>query len=132
MPFAALAASLAFLDPALQAVAVHALLAYGATILSFLGGVHWGIGISRGASAPGPGLAGRLALSVVPSLVAWLALLLAPLAGLLTLTGGIAAMLGVDIVAARSGLAPAWYPRLRIPLSCAVALMLLAAGLLVR
>ena len=132
IPFVALAATLAFLDQDRQAIAVHALVAYGASILSFLGGVHWGLGIAGRRGAPGTGLAGRLALSVVPSLVAWVALLVTPFAGLMVLAGGIALMLGVDLLTTRSGLAPAWYPRLRIPLSCAVATTLLAAGLLVR
>ena len=39
-------------------------------------------------------------------------------------------MLVVDIRATRLGHAPAWYPRLRIPLSCAVAVSLLAGALL--
>ena len=132
VPFISLAAALPFVGQDLQFLAAHALLAYGATILSFLGGVHWGLGIAQGAGAPASGLAGRLTLSIVPSLVAWVALLVAPVAGLILLAAGIALMLRVDLLATRSGFAPPWYPRLRIPLSCAVATTLLAAGFVVR
>ena len=132
LPFAGLAASLVVLGPEQQLRATHALLAYGATILSFLGGIHWGMGISRQSNGDGSGLAAQLALSVIPSLLAWVALLLTPVGGLLVLAAGIMMMLGVDILATRNGLAPAWYPRLRIPLSGAVALTLLAAVLVLR
>jgi len=110
LPFAA--AALAALAPKapLHALALPALLAYGAVILSFLGGIRWGLAMAAGAEA----LSARLALSVLPSLLAWLALLLAPRAGLLLLALGFAAMLLLD---QRIGYAPPWYPRLRLPLS---------------
>lgn len=132
IPFTGLAASLALCTPDQQPALSHALVAYGATILSFLGGVHWGLGIARAASGQVAGLAGRLTLSVVPSLAGWAALLTAPFTGLLVLAIAMALMLQVDILTSRSGVAPAWYPRLRIPLSCAVATTLLAAGFLLR
>jgi hypothetical protein len=132
VPFLGLTAALSLLSPELQPAVSHALIAYGATILSFLGGVHWGLGIARAASVDGSGLAGRLTLSIVPSLVAWAALLLPPFGGLLVLAAGIALMLPVDVLATRGGIAPAWYPRLRIPLSFAVASALLGACFLVR
>jgi hypothetical protein len=132
LPFAGLAAVLPWVPAELRTSAGHALVAYGATILSFLGGVHWGLGIARYAPGSDPRLAGRLALSVVPALGGWAALLFSPFTGLLILAAGIAAMLYVDIASARSGFAPAWYPRLRVPLSCAVAASLLAADFFVR
>jgi hypothetical protein len=129
-PFIGLAGATPFLAGAARSFAVHALVAYGATILSFLGAVHWGlaigalaIGSQRGAKQDA--LAARLTLSVAPALVGWIALLVAPGIGLLILAAGVAAMLGVDVWATRSGQAPTWYPRLRIPLSCVVVLTLL-------
>jgi hypothetical protein len=56
---------------------VLALVGYGAVILSFLGGVHWGFvldGPGEG-SAPKPRMATRLLLGVVPALIGWAALL---------------------------------------------------------
>lgn len=52
-----------------------ALASYAAVIVSFLGGIHWGIGFRDGT----PGL---FAWGVVPSLVAWVAVMMPPNAGL--------------------------------------------------
>jgi hypothetical protein len=57
--------------------ATLALSAYAAVIVSFLGGVHWGIGFQM--ADPPPSL---FTWGVVPSLVAWLAVLMPPSAGL--------------------------------------------------
>ena len=100
---------------------LQALILYGAVILSFLGGVRWGVAI---AAAPtdrdGTTLAGALVLSVVPSLAAWLALLLPPPSGLWVLLAGFAGMLYLDVSPAHAGAAPPWYRQLRWPLSCLV------------
>jgi len=74
IPFAACAlVILAVPDAGTRHVAGRALLGYGAVILSFLGGVHWGL-VLRGAAPQRAG--GILAAGVVPSLVGWVALLL--------------------------------------------------------
>jgi hypothetical protein len=74
IPFAACAlVMLAVPEAGTRDVAGRALLGYGAVILSFLGGVHWGM-VLRGASPQRAG--GLLAAGVVPSLVGWVALLL--------------------------------------------------------
>ncbi len=126
LPFLGLAIATLVLGGAPGATARAAVLAYGAVILSFLGGIHWGLAIA----APGPArLAGWLGLSVVPSLLAWVALLLPPPGGLLLLAAAIAAMLVPDRRATAAGQAPAWYPALRLPLSAAAAGALLLAAL---
>ncbi len=82
VPFAGLAAT-AWL---VQADQIHfftlALAAYSATIVSFLGGIHWGLGFQMGEAAP------RLHFfwGVAPPLVAWFALLLPAWAGLVLLS----------------------------------------------
>ncbi|MBC7610243.1 MAG: DUF3429 domain-containing protein [Polaromonas sp.] len=48
-----------------------ALAAYAAAIASFLGGIHWGLGFMKGEAAP----RFHFVWGVVPSLVAWLALM---------------------------------------------------------
>lgn len=105
---------------------VLALAAYGAVILSFLGGVHWGL-----AAPAGPPL--QLGFSVLPSLVAWIALLTAVLpaldAALWLLAAAFAIMLICDLVAAGRDLTPEWYPRLRLPLSLGALVCLAAAAL---
>ncbi len=104
-----------------------ALVAYGATILAFLGAVHWGFALSDG-RAPW----WRFGLGVVPALVAWVALLLPLGAGLVLLAAAIAATAGVERAAAARGLVPSSYLALRFVLSGgAVAGLLLGALALV-
>ena len=125
LPFIALAGAAPFLDSAPRLFVVRALVAYGAVILSFLGGVHWGLAIASQGDAAHQALRTRLIVSVIPSLAAWVALLFPERIGLLILAAAIAAMLWVDIRATRAGHAPQWYPKLRIPLTCVVVAALL-------
>jgi len=124
LPFAACAAAAHALPPGQQDVAIQALAGYGAVILSFLGGVRWGLVIRVPAEGT---LFPRLLLSVVPSLICWVSLLLPIRAGLGLLAVGFVVMLVSDW---RTTAAPAWYRRLRLPLS-AGAVLALASGLLV-
>lgn len=112
LPFFALAL-LAWLPP-WRDPAAQALLAYGAVILSFLGGVRWGRAMASGAGT------GQFAAAVVPSLWGWLAwLLLSPLPALCVLAGGFALVARWD---ARGDAlsAPDSFRRLRRGLSLAV------------
>ncbi len=85
LPFLGLAAA-AFFDWQPLGIAPRPwLAAYAATILSFVGAVHWGIGIAA------PALRARrtwLVASVVPALVAWVALALPARAGLWLFVAG--------------------------------------------
>ena len=127
IPFVALAVAMPVVPAATRPVVALALTAYGAVILSFLGGIHWGMAIVAPAGA-GDRLPARLALSVVPSLVAWAALLVPERMALVGLAVAVALMLWVDLRATAAGEAPAWYPRLRVPLSAAVVASLLLAA----
>jgi len=72
LPFFACAlVMLAVPEAATRDLVGRALLGYGAVILSFLGGVHWGL-VLRGAAPERA--AGLLAAGVVPSLLGWGAL----------------------------------------------------------
>ena len=114
-------------DPAAQALA-----AYGAVILAFLGGVHWGLALLE---PSGRGERARIGLGVVPSLAGWVALLLVVAvsveAGLALLIVGFAALTVVEARAAKRGLMPPGYMALRYGLS-AVVMTILAAVLLLR
>ena len=110
VPFAA-GAALAWLPHAgLAAIGLAALGAYGAVILSFLGGVRWGVELFDEAA-----LArwGPLGLSVLPSLVAWAALLAPPAPMLALLAAGLVAQWALDRAAVPGGTLPPWYLRLR-------------------
>ncbi|MBX9650618.1 MAG: DUF3429 domain-containing protein [Xanthobacteraceae bacterium] len=123
--FAGLLLATPFAIDGLKAQLSFALMAYGAITLSFLGGTHWGLAIGEVPKNHNT-LWPRIALSILPSLVAWVALLTSSSIGFLVLAAAFVAMLVVDIRASRMHEAPAWYPKLRWPLSCgAVAAFLL-------
>ena len=96
----------------------QALAAYGAVILAFLGGVHWGFALLE---PSGRGERLRLSLGVLPSLVGWVALLLSIAvnadAGLGLLLIGFVATTLVEARGAAAGLIPSGYIRLRYGLS---------------
>lgn len=121
IPFVGLAAGGFLADDGNRDAVVFALAAYGAVILSFLGGIHWGLAMAGFGTAVGRNLSlGRLSLSVVPSLIGWASLLLPSPAGLAVLAGAFAGMLALDALAARRRQVPAWYLRLRWPLTLTV------------
>ncbi|NIZ02540.1 DUF3429 domain-containing protein [Thalassospira lucentensis] len=134
IPFVALALVGYVFGPIYLAASGFALLAYGAVILSFLGGIHWGRAIGTTSAA---GLTQKyddktsvklwagLGLSVVPSLIAWGALILPVTTGLIVLAISFGGMLLVDLRACAMGIWPRWYGRLRIPLSLTVIASLL-------
>lgn len=116
-------------DPAGQASAQLVLLAYGAVILSFLGGVRWGVEISRGPLSPPRW--GELVFSVLGALAAWglvlwpvlqgfSPLLFAAMAGALILHGA------WDVASTRE--LPEGYRRVRWVATGGAALSLLAAA----
>ena len=78
LPFAGLAALLWVVKADLLPFVAVALTGYTAVIVSFLGGIHWGIGFLRAPRAP----RFHFVLGVVPSLLAWLALLMPAYAAL--------------------------------------------------
>ena len=112
--------------------AAAALAAYGAVILAFLGGVHWGFALPE---PSGRAERARLALGVIPSLIGWVALLLVIAlnaeSGLAMLVAGFIALTTVEARAAKQGLVPAGYMGLRYGLS-AVVITVLAGVLLLR
>lgn len=91
IPFVAMAVLSLLLGPVHQAATAFALLAYGATIVSFLGAIHWGLAMPI---ADGQKL--RFVWGVVPSLLAWISLLLPVPFGLLLVAATLVACLLVD------------------------------------
>lgn len=95
---------------------------YGIIILSFMAGVIWGFATR----ASGRQAALFYVVSVLPPLWAFFAAT-GPVAPALTaLLAGFVALLAVDYSAMRAGLAPRWWMALRLLLTGAVALCLLA------
>ena len=116
--------------PEIQAVSwVFALCAYGAVVLAFLGGVHWGL-VLGGPEDPAAPLqvATRLALGIAPSLIGWAAVLLALVTlgelGLAVLIVGFVAAILTESRLGRMGLVPPGYLWLRWLLSVIVLVVL--------
>jgi hypothetical protein len=102
---------------------------YAATTLSFMGAVHWGL--AMGEYGGRRDASWSYAASVVPGLVAWFALAFFPLpVALRIMAFAYAALLVYDLGAVRRGFAPAWYGRLRWPLTGVVVPCLFFASML--
>lgn len=90
---------------------------YALAILSFMGAIHWGLAMAR---PVGSATWGYL-LSVVPALVGWFALAFLPMrSALWVMAATFGLLLLYDLRAVRLGVAPAWYPALRVPLTVVV------------
>ena len=92
IPFVFLALCLWASGPELHPYVALSMQGYGAVIVSFLGGIHWGMGLPLDA----PARRFHLVWGVVPSLVAWVALLMPAYAGLPVLALLLLACYGVD------------------------------------
>lgn len=101
-------------------------LAYGAVILSFLGGVRWGKLVTPG--SPIQSTWGQYSWSVTPSLIAWPALMIPslPISSLIVASGlGLSGYLDIK----QSGYA-SWFKGLRIVLTTVAILSLLSTLIL--
>jgi hypothetical protein len=109
-----------------QPFALQALAGYAAVILSFLGAIHWGLTLAnpghRAAGLPGP------AWAVIPSVLAWAALLLPLAAALPVLALLFALVLGVDWAGRRDLRLPRLYMPMRGFLTLTAILALLSGS----
>ena len=80
LPFALGAALIWIVRADAQPYVAVALSAYAAVIVSFLGGIHWGLGFRAQ-----PAEAWRFVWGVLPSLIAWVGVVMPPYAGLVVL-----------------------------------------------
>ena len=113
------------LDARMTGPALYALQIYGAVILSFLGGIQWGLAV---ASADRSDAWRRYGLSVVPALVAWTGMWLGGRSGLITLAVGVGLWGLYELWSTGLGEAPRWYGRLRLALTAVVVTALGAAA----
>ena len=123
LPFVACATALQVGPPELFEPAYAALIGYSVAILSFMGGVQWGLAMRSDAN--GQWLA--YGASVVPALLGWAALLSPPAVQLPALAAGFTLLLMYDLSAVRRGTAPVWYRQLRWPLTAVVVVCLALA-----
>lgn len=102
----------------------HAQVVYGASIVSFLGGARWGFAIPEGSPARPDWL--NLGNSVVPSLIAWLALLCRDnvTEGALLVLMGLGLSLHYDLTLLPGY--PAWFKAMRTVLTLVATFSLVA------
>ena len=94
----------------------YVMLFYGAVILSFMSGVLWGFATRLEGAQATPGYA----LSVIPAHWAFFMTGGGPTGAGLSRMAGFAGLLGLDWLFWRHGAAPAWWMRLRVPLTTVV------------
>jgi hypothetical protein len=134
IPFIGLGiAALASVDEVQASRFLLALVAYGAVILAFLGGVHWGFVLHPAAlpeamSEAERQDATRLGLGVLPSLIGFAALMMPLLGivevGLAILIIGYLATMAAEARLSQRALVPSGYMRLRWLLSVVVLILL--------
>jgi hypothetical protein len=133
LPFVAGSLGAVSPDSELARLSLLAVSGYGAVILSFLGGVHWGLALSAGTSQTQRVQRARFGLGVVPALIGWAGLLVTfiglPKTGLLVLVAGFIALTIGEARATRVGLLPAGYMGLRWVLSLVVIVCLVSVCL---
>ena len=123
LPFIGLAIFLV-IDPRRAGVWSHALVGYGAVILSVVGALHWGVAMSANRLDPAQ-RRGVFVWSIVPALIAWSALVVEGRVAALILVSGFVCHLIRDIRLARAAQLPAWYLPLRWRLTVVASFCLL-------
>lgn len=114
-------------------VALRVTQLYGASILSFLGAIHWGLALSHCRSGPGrpssSSISRDFVFSVLPSLAGWGASLAEPRVGLALLTPAFIGTLLYDMKRLSPGLqvVPDWFLPLRKRLTLGAAASMLFA-----
>ena len=123
IPFVVLSAALWLAPASYQVLINQALLLYASLILAFMGAVHWGLAMLQSDLDDQR----QFLFSVIPALVAWLALFLPEILNYSVLIIAFALLCLFDTRMSKSGRAPSWYPRLRSPLTTIVVASLLVA-----
>lgn len=126
LPFLVLAATIGAggWGPVDQGEAAAALRGWGATLLAFLGGVRWGLGMRQ----PGPSQLWAVP-GAVAAVVGWVALLLPDQPGISVMAAAFAAQGAFDVWGAERGVLPPWYARLRLRATVLTVVLLAAAVL---
>lgn len=83
---------------------------YGAVILSFLGGIRWGVAMQHLSMIRNWQVVG---LAMVPSLLGWASLLVPPAIGFPVLVFGFVLQFVIDYRSTQVGITPSWFLLLR-------------------
>jgi hypothetical protein len=124
LPFLTGAVLVWIVDPASRAIVAQALSAYAAVVVAFIGAIHWGIAFSQ----PRPAT-GSFVWGIVPSLVAWIAVLSPPSIGLVVHAVTLVVCYLVDRATYPMAGVAAWLPlRLRLTIVATLCCLAGAAG----
>lgn len=127
VPFLVATATLMSTESHIRVPAIAGLVTYAAVILSFLGGIEWGLALREEAGNERT-RAMALGFSAVPSLAAWAVLWLpSPRWQVGTALGIFIAVWAADQWMASRGLLPAWFVDLRTAITAIVAVILAVA-----
>ncbi|SPO31335.1 uncharacterized protein UTRI_05861_B [Ustilago trichophora] len=96
---------------------------FGAVLLSFLGAIHWGFEFSQYGGRIGNR---RYAMGVLPLVLGWPTLLLAPQMALIAQWASFVAVWFIDLRATSAGWVPKWYSTYRFWLTLAVGTSIIA------
>lgn len=125
LPFAALSIWLTGItaDHPSHAFTLLLLTGYGAVILSFLGGVRWGIEVQRNGETSGR----TMVISMIPALIGFSAFAVPVPFVFAMLAVAFAAQGAWDSFSAHSGQVPQWYGKMRMVLTVLVCAALIVA-----
>jgi len=127
IPFAVATAFMFRGEAHVRVPAIAALITYSAVVLSFLGGIEWGLALREEAGNEMT-RAVALGLSTVPSLAAWTVLWLnGPTQQIGTAIGIFVFAWGADQYLASRGLLPTWFVDLRTAITGVVTVILAVA-----
>ncbi len=121
--------ALIFFDHHHSMVWRNLLVSYAALILSFLGALHWAFSMEMKDLSVKKRSA-MMVWSVMPSLIAWIALLIPQIYGMLVLSGCFVLAFWMDANLAKSAHLPTWYIPLRFRLTFVVVFCLMATAYL--
>ena len=122
LPFVICIVGINFGSKELSSYSMIGFISYGAVILSFVGAVHWGF-LLKSDSIQRQGL--LLSISVLPGLIAWLALISPVSVALFILAAAYPLLFIYEKKSELNQLLPAWYMSMRIKLTCIVTVLTL-------
>jgi len=126
VPYVALASAVWASPEAYTPPLLFWLSSYASVMLSFLGAVHWGVGLLH-AEMNEPDRGVFMTWSIVPALAAWVALLMPVKTGLLLLIATYVVQFAADRQLASRFRIPGWYIRLRAGITSVAVLCLVIA-----
>lgn len=124
LPFVVLAVAV-WVDISHSSLWRDALVGYGAVILSFVGALHWGFAMSQSDMTTNQ-RTHSFAWSVLPSLMAWVALAMTPKYATMLLVAGFLAHFWQDRRLVQLVNLPAWYLPLRLRLTLVATLSMIS------